>query len=85
MERGEVFTVVIEATSPSTARGDRLRKRVIYQDQLVQEYWLVDVDARVVERWRPDDTRPEILADYLTPSPKTGIPPLTVVLAEIFA
>ena len=31
----------------------------------MREYWVVDVDARVVERWRPDDDRPEVLGERL--------------------
>jgi Uma2 family endonuclease len=31
----------------------------------VPEYWIVDLDGRVVERWRPEDTRPELLAGML--------------------
>ena len=25
---------------------------------IVPEYWIVDLDSRLVERWRPEDTRP---------------------------
>jgi hypothetical protein len=31
----------------------------------VPEYWVVDLDARLIERWRPDDARPEILTDRI--------------------
>ena len=51
--------LAVEVLSPSTARADRLRKRRIYQDEGVPEYWIVDLDARMVERWRPRDERPE--------------------------
>jgi hypothetical protein len=27
----------------------------------VAEYWIVDADARLIERWTPTDVRPEIL------------------------
>jgi Uma2 family endonuclease len=50
----------IEVLSPSTASRDRGSKRRIYQRAGVDEYWIVDLDARLVERWRPDDDRPEI-------------------------
>jgi Uma2 family endonuclease len=52
--------LVVEVLSPSTARYDRGLKRRFYQRAGVPEYWIVDVDARVVERWRPGDERPEI-------------------------
>jgi Uma2 family endonuclease len=62
----EISTLLlaIEVLSPSTARYDRITKRRLYQ-QLKIEYWIVDLDARIVERWRPGDERPEIVADRL--------------------
>lgn len=57
--------LVVEVLSPSTARFDRLLKRHRYQRARVPEYWLVDPDGRVVERWRPDDSRPEIVDGLL--------------------
>ena len=56
--------LVIEVVSPSSARHDRGRKRAFYQRN-VPEYWIVDVEARVVERWRRDDPRVEIVTDRL--------------------
>ena len=49
------------------------------------EYWIVDLDARTFERWRPDDTRPEVLLDAITWEPRDGIPPLEINLPEFFA
>lgn len=40
--------LVIEITSPSTRRNDRLVKFNLYQRAGVREYWIVDPDARVV-------------------------------------
>jgi Uma2 family endonuclease len=54
-----------EVVSPSSARGDRVRKRSLYQRRGVATYWVVDPDARVVEVWRPRDDRPEIVTDVL--------------------
>jgi Uma2 family endonuclease len=76
--------LTVEALSPSTARADRLKKRPIYQQQRVPEYWIVDIDSRLVERWRPDDDRPEILVDVLEWRPKDEIDPLLIDLNEIF-
>ena len=45
--------LVIEVLSPGTARYDRLVKRRRYQRAPVPEYWIVDLDARLVERWKP--------------------------------
>ena len=57
--------VAIEILSPSTAARDRGAKRRIYQRAGVAEYWVVDPDARLIERWTPADLRPEILDEVL--------------------
>ena len=44
---------------------DRSVKRQRYQRQRVPEYWIVDMDARLVERWRHDDERPEIISGLI--------------------
>jgi Uma2 family endonuclease len=69
------LVLVIEVLSPSTARYDRELKRRRYQRAGVPEYWIVDLDGRVVERWRPEDTRPEQLAGVLHWAPGGDIHP----------
>jgi len=76
--------LAVEVLSPSTARADRHRKRLIYQSEGVPEYWIVDSDARLVERWRPGDERPEILHDALVWLPAPGIAPLSIDLPALF-
>ncbi len=58
--------LAIEILSDTTAARDRGAKRRVYQRAGVGEYWIVDLDARLVERWHPDDARPEILDEMLT-------------------
>jgi len=53
-------------------------------DEGVPEYWIIDLDARAFERWRPNDERPEILADTLVWQPRADIEPLTIDLEEYF-
>jgi Uma2 family endonuclease len=77
--------LTVEVLSPSTARADRHRKRVIYQSQGVSEYWIIDLDARLVERWRPEDTRPEILADVIFWHPHQDLEALSIDLVQFFA
>ena len=77
--------LVVEVLSPSTAFGDRNRKRPEYQKKQIPEYWIVDLDARIVECWRPDDSRPEILSEQLIWQPSNDVPALTIVLPEYFA
>lgn len=76
--------LAIEILSPSTARADRTVKRRLYQDEGVPEYWIVDVDARLVERWRPEDERPEILTERLEWRPDAARPALELELDEYF-
>lgn len=76
--------LAVEALSPTTARADRLVKRPMYQAQRVPEYWIVDIDSRIVERWRPGDERPEVTGDVLSWHPVPDVPPLDVKLTEVF-
>ena len=77
--------LVIEILSPSTAFGDRNRKRPKYQEMRIPDYWIVDLDARIVECWRPDDSRPEIRSAQLDWKPRSNIPALSIVLPEYFS
>lgn len=77
--------LVVEVPSPSTAVNDRNRKRRRYQESGVGEYWIVDTDARLIERWRSDDQRPEILRERIEWHPRGAeAAPLSIVLAEYF-
>ncbi len=77
--------IAVEVLSPATARYDRTLKRLRYQRARVPEYWIVDLDARVVERWRPNDERPEILGGRLMWQPVEGEPGLEIELGAMFA
>ena len=77
-------TLVIEVLSPGSARGDRLVKRRRFQRAGIPEYWIVDLDARVVERWRPYDERPEILDQRLEWQPSGAGGPLVLELPALF-
>jgi Uma2 family endonuclease len=76
--------VAVEVLSPSTARADRTVKRGLFQRVGVPEYWIVDVEARLVERWRPGDARPEILTETLVWQATPAAEPLTIDLAALF-
>ena len=76
--------LIAEVLSPSTALNDRITNRRRFQASRVGEYWIVDVDGRVIERWRPDAERPEILAERVEWQPRPGIPPLAIDLSEYF-
>ena len=79
-----VPVLAIEFLSPSTAARDRGAKRRIYQQAGVAEYWIVDLDARLVERWRPNDERPEIVMETLRWEPGPNVEPILIELPELF-
>ena len=76
--------VAIEVLSPSSGRHDRVRKRPKYQ-QHVQEYWIVDPDARLIERWRPENARPEICASQVEWQPPAQVAPFAMDVEAFFA
>jgi Uma2 family endonuclease len=76
--------LVVEVLSPGSRRHDRLTKRLYYQRGGVPEYWIVDQDAEVFERWQPQDERPAVLDNELSWHP-TGAPaPLAIDLRSLF-
>jgi Uma2 family endonuclease len=75
--------LAIEVLSPSTARYDRQVKRSWYPRTGI-EYWIVDPDGRVMERWRATDQRPDILDKSLRWEPGSGIDPLNLNLEDLF-
>jgi Uma2 family endonuclease len=77
--------LAVEVVSPSSAHADRVVKRRLYQQRGVPNYWIIDVDARLVERWRPGDLRPEILEYAVAWQPSRAQAPLVIDLLEYFA
>jgi Uma2 family endonuclease len=75
--------LAIEVLSPSSIRIDRVVKRDFYLANGVMDYWIVDLDARVVERWRPTQERPELLRDAIEWAP-AGRDPLHIDLLALF-
>ena len=76
--------VVSEVLSPSSQRHDKVTKRDVYQRH-VPEYWIVDLEARLFERWRPGEERPEILIQALEWSPVGPAEPFRLDLPRYFA
>lgn len=77
--------LAVEILSPSTARYDRVVKLRHYQSAGVPEYWIVDPDARLIERWRPEDERPEIIRERMIWRPAGAGAALEFVLSDLFA
>ena len=80
----KTLLLAVEVLSPSTARADRTVKRRLFQRVGVPEYWIVDVEARLVERWHPHDERPEILTDTLAWLPAGTAERLIIDLPALF-
>jgi Uma2 family endonuclease len=66
----KALLLAVELLSPSTMREDRVLKRDFYLANHVDEYWIVDLDARIIERWTPDHDRPDIRRDELVWRPR---------------
>ncbi len=77
--------LIAEVLSKSTARHDRFGKRVVYRDQRVDTYWIVDADAHSVEVWTPDAQFPRVEHERLVWAPIGAGHPLVIALATLFA
>ena len=76
--------LAVEVLSPSSSRHDRVRKRPHYQRH-VPDYWIVDLDARLFERWTSADRRPELLTESLVWHPAVATSPFTLDIPAFFA
>jgi Uma2 family endonuclease len=79
------LVLAVEVIAPGSMRHDRLRKRPRYQEERVDELWLIDPESELAERWRPDDERPEILTETLVWSPPGATETLSIDLVTLFA
>ena len=77
--------LAVEVLSPGSVRADRIVKRRLHQRAGTPEYWIVDAEARAIERWRPEDTRPEIVTDVLTWHPDGATEPLRLDIERLLA
>jgi Uma2 family endonuclease len=77
--------LAVEILSPGSRRHDRVTKRAFYGRVGIPEYWIADLDARAVERWRPHDAQPERCTDRLAWQPTGADEPLVLDLDAFFA
>ena len=73
---------VVEVLSPSTARHDRVVKRRLYQ-RLGAEYWIIDPESRMVERWLPGATEAEMCDGAVSWHAPLAGAPFTIVLRDL--
>jgi Uma2 family endonuclease len=82
--RVQHLLLAAEVLSPSSARADRFTKRRLYQEVGVPAYWVVDVDARGIELWTPDDTFPRVERERVTWRPEGASEAFALELTELF-
>jgi Uma2 family endonuclease len=75
--------LAVEILSPSSARFDRGGKRERYLTRCA-EYWIVDIEARLVERWRAGDERPSVHRATLEWQPVAAVEPLVVDVPALY-
>ncbi|MEP7002217.1 MAG: Uma2 family endonuclease, partial [bacterium] len=80
----KALVLAVEVLSPSSLRTDRVTKRDFYLENGVEEYWIVDLEARVFERWRPAQETPDVLRDRIEWAPRQR-QPLVIDLPQYFA
>ncbi len=78
------LNLAVEILSPSSLHIDRVIKRDFYLSAGVAEYWVVDLDIRMIERWTPSRETPEVLRKSLEWKPAGSVSPLTIDLVELF-
>jgi Uma2 family endonuclease len=76
--------LAVEIISPSSICTDRITKRDYYLDVGVPDYFIVDVDARIIEWWTQRRDTPLVLRDELTWQPTGAQTALTVPLPAFF-
>ena len=79
-----VLLLAVEVLSPQTKRTDRGVKRVLYQGEAVRDYWIVDIDARTIERWTPTSLRGEVFVDEIQWQPLDSHEPFVLDVAGYF-
>jgi Uma2 family endonuclease len=76
--------LAVEIISPSSVRTDRVTKRDYYLDVGVPDYFVVDLQARIVECWTQGRDTPLVQHDELTWQPIGAQTALTVPLPQFF-
>lgn len=80
----KALVLAVEIISPSSVRTDRVQKRDLYMRGGVPDYWVVDLDGKVVEQWSPRRSTPVISVETLEWQPSGASEPLTVDLVPLF-
>jgi Uma2 family endonuclease len=76
--------LVAEVVSPSSRRRDYGKKRELYLEKEIPEYWIVDGEQRTITIVAPGRDA-AVVTDRLTWAPAGASDPLTCELARVFA
>jgi Uma2 family endonuclease len=77
--------LAVEVLSPSTMRQDRVDKRDHYLANGVEDYWIIDPDARVFECWSPRIASPVVHRERVTWHPTGARKLFALDVREFFA
>jgi len=75
--------LAVEVLSPGSLRTDLIVKRDFYLVNGVAEYWIVDVDERMIERWIPKEQTAEVCRERIVWAPLDR-EPLLIDLEGLF-
>lgn len=74
-----------EVLSPSSARHDRITKRIFFQKHGLPEYWVVDGETEAFEIWHPSDERALLADETVVWHPDAAPDPLVIDVKRFFA
>jgi Uma2 family endonuclease len=80
----DAIVLAIEVVSPGNPLLDYQVKRDLYLRGGVGEYWVVNLDARNVARWKGSEDPGELLSDRIEWGVRKGVEPLTIDLGALF-
>ncbi len=75
--------LVVEVVSPSSRRRDYGKKRDLYLEKGIPEYWIVDGDRRIITVVQPGRDA-VVVSDRLTWAPAAASEPLTFDVGPLF-
>ena len=76
--------LAVEVASPGNPLLDYQVKRDLYLREGVPEYWIVNVEARNVSRWRSRDDPGEVLSHTIDWRPNDTVAPFALDLPQFF-
>jgi Uma2 family endonuclease len=79
------LVLAVEVLSPANLRTDRIIKRDFYMESGVAEYWIVDLESRLFERWVPTSPTPDVEQAVMSWRPAGSAAALAIDIPAYFA